>query len=109
MASKKVNIGELDTKVGLYSLKLTTGSKGEKVKTYEKHSDVFARIDRNTQESVNDYNLESGASLLVTIYKVAGLTTRWRVRVEGKDYEVISVDPIERQSQFCTLGLNAIE
>lgn len=42
-------------------------------------------------------------------YKVAALTTRWRVVLDGKTYAITAIDPISRVSPLCELTLNIVE
>ena len=66
-------------------------------------------MDRNVSESVTNTNLEQGVEVALTIYKVVALTTRWRVVVEGKTYEITGIDPISRISPLCILTLHAVD
>ena len=66
-------------------------------------------MDRTVSENVTNTNLEQGVDITLTIYKVAALTTRWRVVVEGKAYEVTGIDPISRVSPLCHLTLSVVE
>lgn len=105
----RINIGELDTLVLLRSCVITKGPQGAKKYTFQDHSEVFAKVDREVSENVTNTNLEQGQELTLTIYKVRTLTTRWRVVVEGRTYEITGIDPISRVSPFCTLTLHAVD
>ena len=105
----RINIGELDTKVLLRSCAITYGAQGAKKYTFQDYAEVFAKVDRNVSESVTNTNLEQGVDITLTIYKVAALTTRWRVVVEGKAYEITGIDPISRVSPLCHLTLSIVE
>ena len=105
----RINIGELDTKVLLRSCVITYGAQGAKKYTFQDYAEVFAKVDRNVSESVTNTNLEQGVDITLTIYKVAALTTRWRVVVAGKAYEVTGIDPISRVSPLCHLTLHAVD
>ena len=96
-------------KVALYSMTQTLGDEGQKVWTASEYGDVFARVERVVDETVSDDNLEASAGLTVTIYKVPELTTRWRVVIAGKTYEIGAIDSISRWSPLCTLTLHAID
>lgn len=104
-----IRIGDLDTQVELQKLGQSIGSQGQKTWAVTARYTVWAKVERNVNEGIGDENLEANASLTVTIYKVSDLSTRWRVNVEGKTYEVRSIDPISRASLFCTLTLTAID
>ena len=104
-----IRIGELDTQVELQKMGQKIGSQGQKSWAIISRAIVWAKVERNVNEAIGDENLEANASLTVTIYKVSDLSTRWRVVVEGKTYEVRSIDPISRASLFCTLSLFAID
>jgi head-tail adaptor len=105
----RINIGELDTLVTLQTAVQTIGAQGESVTTFRDHSRVYAKVDRTVNEMVSDGNYEAGQDIALTVYKVPSLTTRWRVVVDGKPYEIRSIDPVSRVSPLCTLSLAAIE
>ena len=105
----RINFGELDTKVLLRSCEITYGAQGAKKYTFRDYAEVFAKVDRNVSESVTNTNLEQGVDITLTIYKVAALTTRWRVVLDGKAYEITGIDPISRISPLCHLTLNIVE
>lgn len=104
----RINIGELDTLVTIQCASKSIGAQGENEVWYADFAHVYAKVDRNVSESVNDMNLEAGQSIFLTIYKIPELTTRWRVLIDGKPYEIRSIDPISRISPLCTLTLGAI-
>lgn len=104
----RINIGELDTKVLLRSCEITYGAQGAKGYTFKDYAEVFAKVDRNVSESVTNTNLEQGVDITLTIYKVMALTTRWRVVLDGKAYEITGIDPISRVSPLCHLTLNIV-
>lgn len=105
----KINIGELDTLVTIQSCELTIGHQGQKTKVFADKGKVWAKVERNVDETIGESNLEAGQSILLTCYKIAGLTTRWRVLVEGKPYEIRSIDPVSRVSPLNILTLFAID
>lgn len=102
-------IGGMDTLVEIQAGAAAKGSQGQKSFVFTHHSDVYARVDRNTEEAVSNGNLEEGHTLRLTVYKIPALTTRWRVLVDGKPYEIVSVDPVSRISPVCILTVNAID
>ena len=105
----RINFGELDTKVLLRSCVITYGKQGAKKYTFRDHSEVYAKVDRNVSENVTNTNLEEGQEITLTIYKVKELTTRWRVVVEERSYEITGIDPISRVSPLCHLTLHAVD
>lgn len=105
----RINIGKLDTLVMLRSCEITYGSQGAKKYTFKDYAEVYAKVDRNVSESVTNTNLEQGVDITLTIYKVAALTTRWRVVLDGKAYEITGIDPISRVSPLCHLNLSIVE
>lgn len=105
----RINIGKLDTLVMLRSCEITYGSQGAKKYTFRDYAEVYAKVDRNVSESVTNTNLEQGVDITLTIYKVAALTTRWRVVLDGKAYEITGIDPISRVSPLCHLNLSIVE
>ena len=47
----KINIGELDSLITVYSVAITTGQRGEKIYTPTEHSRVFAKLEQSMDES----------------------------------------------------------
>lgn len=105
----KINIGELDTLVTLFAPTAGIGSEGEKYSTYTAHSKVFAKVDRDTVDSLAYDNFDGRDSVSLSIYKVRNMNTRWQVGIEGKRYEILSIDQVSRVSPICTLSLQSIE
>ena len=106
---EKFNLGTLDTLVTLYECVISRSAEGAKGYTFVEHSKVYANVDRRVDEQVSIGNLEEGQYINLTLYKIASLTTRWRVKVEGRNYEVTAIDPISRISPLCTLSLHSID
>lgn len=105
----RINLGELDTLVLLRSCVITYGAQGAKKYVFQDYERVYAKVDRSVSESVTNTNLEEGQEITLTIYKVAALTTRWRVVVESRTYEITAIDPISRFSPVCHLTLHAVD
>ena len=105
----RINIGELDTLVTLFSPSASQGSEGEKKSSYTKHSDVFARIDRTTSDQLAFDNYDGRDVAVLSIYKVAAMTTRWQVGIQGRRYEILSIDPITRYSPLCEVNVQSID
>lgn len=102
-------IGEFDTLVTIRERIIATGDQGQKTYTWREHSRVWAKVVRRFSEMVDNGNLEDGRSLEVHIYKIPGLDTRWQVIVDGKPYEIRTVDMVNRISPVCVLSLFAID
>ena len=102
-------IGEMDTIVTVLRNVTTLGDQGQKTRSWEEHSRVWAKVTRRVSEMVDNGNLEDGRSLEVTVYKIPCLDTRWRVVVDGKPYEIRSVDMVDRVSPVCVLSLFSID
>lgn len=109
MNNERVNIGELDTLVAVYTVEITRGDRGEKIYNATEHSRVYARIEQNADESVTNTNLESVQSATATIYKIKGLTTAWQIGIRGVRFAIEAVNPISRISPFCELSIRRIE
>lgn len=105
----KFNIGQLDTLVTLQSCVMSKGTQGQKVMSFTDYGQVWAQVTRTVSESVNDLNLEAGSTVSLMCYKVASLTTRWRVKISNRSYEILDIDPISRTSPVNRLTLHAIE
>lgn len=109
--SNLISIGDLDTQVTLQSVAQGHGSRGEITTVYTQYGTPWAKVEANLDETVDNGNLEQGRSYRVTLHKAdaAGITTRWRVVIDGTPYEVRSIDPIERLSPFLTLTVYSIQ
>lgn len=105
----RINIGTLDTLVTVRQAVQSRNAQGAKSFTYSDYACVYANIDRRVDERVATGNLEEGQYIQLTIYKIPPLTTRWRVEVDGRSYEITGIDPIERVSPLCILSLHAID
>lgn len=103
------NIGELDTLVTVQSCTVAVGDRGQKSYVFRDHSKVWAKVDRRTDELVDNGNLEDGQSLTVTMYKIQALTSRWRLIIGGKPYAITGTDPISRFSPLMHVSLTAIK
>lgn len=109
MLRNNINIGELDTLVEIQSCVITKGDMGQKKYSFTHHSKVWAKVERNINEGVDNLNLEASHDLEVTIYKIKELTTRWRVIIGKQPYEIVSIDSVSRFSPLCIVGLSAID
>lgn len=105
----RINIGEMDTLVQLYSVTMEKGNQGQISKVRQLHSSVFAKVERDIGEGVSEYNLEQGDTLMLTIYKVPALTTRWEVKVGEVMYGISSIDHVSRTSPLCILTLRTMD
>jgi len=105
----RINIGELDTLVTLLAPSASLGSEGEKKFTYTPYSRVFAKVDRDTTDTLAYDNFDGRDNVSLTIYKVKAMNTRWQVSIEGKTYEILSIDQVSRVSPLCILSLQSID
>lgn len=103
MEEHRVNIGEMDTLVTVRSVEQTIGNRGQKSLSYRTYAEVYARLDWRVDELPESNNLEEQRTVDVTIYKIAGLTTRWQIVIDGAPFDIVSIDPIDRWSKICTL------
>ncbi len=103
------NIGEMDTLITVQSVVQTIGDRGQKKVTVTKHADVYAKVDRRTNEVVDDGNLEAGETVEVTMYKIPALTSRWQLVIAGVPYEIVSIDPISRLSNLNVITARTIQ
>lgn len=104
-----IGIGDLDTLVTVQRCEITTGDRGQKVYDWQCCRNVYAHVDRTVGEQVADGNLEQGQSLTLTMYKIDGLSTRWRVLVDGVPYAIEGIDPLGRISPLCEVSVRSIE
>ena len=105
----RINLGELDTLVLLRSCVITYGAQGAKKYVFQDYERVYAKVDRSVSESVTNTNLEEGQEITLTIYKVAALTTRWRVVVESRPYELTASEQSARLCDVGHLTLHAVD
>lgn len=107
--AKVSEIGQMDTLVELRSCVITSGAQGEVVYNFTSFRRVWAKVQRDVSEMVDDYNLEGSRSYLLTIYKVPTLTTCWRVIMASQEYEITNIVDDERLSPLMTLSIHAID
>lgn len=107
MEENRINIGELDTLVSVYSVERTLGLRGQKTLTRTLVATVYAKLDRMVDETVEDDNLEEQETIDVSLYKITGLNTRWQIQISGLFFDIVSIDPISRWSNLCTLTCRA--
>ncbi len=103
------NIGDMDTIITVQSVTQTIGERGQKKVTVTKYADVYAKVDRRTNERVDDGNLEAGESVEVLMYKIPELTSRWRLLIDDVPYEIVSIDPISRISNLNVITARTIQ
>lgn len=103
------NIGELDTLVTLFAPVSGRGPEGEKYSSFEEFSKVFAKIDRDVADQLSFDNYDGRDNATLTIYKVGTMTTRWQVGIEGRRYEILSIDPVKRVSPLCLVNVQSID
>lgn len=101
--------GQMDTLVTVETCTIGRGDKGQKIYTWAFHSKVWAKVERQVSEAIDNGNLEEGQSLLLTIYKIKDLSTRWRFIVNGQPYQVTAIDPLDRLSPFARVSVQAME
>lgn len=109
MVNDRNNPGELDTLITVQSVTQTIGSRGQKQVVVSKYAEVFARIDRVTNDIVDNGNLEANQTVEVLMYKIPTLTTRWRLLISGVPYEITGIDPISRYSAFNIITARTIQ
>lgn len=105
----RINIGEMDTLIKVYSCTIDRAAQAEKKFTYSLHSEVFAKVEQDVEESVSNTNLEAVASGTVTIYKIPGMTTRWQLDIHGVRYVIEGIDPVSRISALCRVSVRKLE
>lgn len=101
-------IGSFDEMVELCKVEITRGTVGEKIESFSHVATVFANVMTSTSESPFDDNLESKETATVTLYKRPELTTRWKLRFRGKDWDINAIDPIERISPYMKLTVREV-
>ena len=107
--AKVDEIGMMDTLVTLQSCTIGRGAQGQKSVTYADFRNVWARVRRDTDEMVSDYNLEGRRSFILTIHKVPALTASWRVVMSGQAYEITGISDDDRLSPLMTITIRAIK
>ena len=104
----RTNIGELDTLVTVQRCIIGKGDRGQKTYTFDEHSKVWAKVERSASEYVGHGNLDRGMTVTATMYKIAELTSRWRLIIGEDAYEITAIDMISRFSPLCQLTLSAV-
>lgn len=107
--AKITDIGQMDTLVTLQSCVIGKGTQGQQTYTWSTFRKVWAKVERNTSEMVDDYNLEQRSAFYLTIHKVPTLTSRWRVLIAGKTYEVTGIEDDDRLSPLMTISVQSID
>lgn len=102
-------IGDFVTKVRMQSCEVSTGDTGEKIYNWRCVRDLFAKVEVSVDEVIDNGNLEQGQALTLTVWKVPGLTTRWRVLIGGVPYSIEGIDPVSRISPVCRISVRSIE
>ena len=93
-----VNIGEFEEVVELLRCVTTKDTRGAKVETFTLVGQHMAKIETDA-----DYNVFSAATVVITMYKVKDVSTRWRVRCRNTVYNIRSIDIGDRMSPFMRL------
>lgn len=109
MDENRINIGEFDTQVALYSVTQSRGTQGQKTITRTLNGTVWAKVETLTDEFVSDDNLEARTTVSVSTYKIQGLNTRWELEINGVPYEIRGIDPISRWSPLCVITAETIQ
>ena len=99
----EVNIGSFDEVVELLECVTTKDERGAKVESFQLAARRVAHVEISSAETDSDYNVVSERSITVTMYKVCGIDTRWRIRWRGRQYGIKSVQPVDRMSPFTIL------
>lgn len=105
----EINIGSFDEVVELLRCETTKDERGAKVETYTLASHRLAHVDLSSSETDADYNVYSERSITVTMYKVKGISTRWRLRWRGRQYNIQSVQPVDRMSPFTIVTAEEVQ
>lgn len=103
------NLGELDTLVQLQSNRTTTGAVGQVISTWADEGSVWAKVERTADEVISEGNYGVDQTIQLTVYKNPRLSTRWRVVVQGRPYEIRSIDMGQRTDLTCVLRLTALD
>jgi head-tail adaptor len=96
----KVDIGRFDEIVELLECHTTRGTRGEKIETYVPERKTVAHVEPATSETDADSNIYSGRSIVVSMYAVPEMSTRWRIAWRGTPYNIKTIDTIDRLSPF---------
>ena len=103
-----VNIGELEEVVILLECVTSKDQRGAKVETYVPRGRYMAKVETDATESDADYNVFSAGAITITMYKVGCVTTRWRLRCRGVEYNIRNIDPGDRMSPFMRLSAEEV-
>ena len=98
MASDKINIGDLDTRICFLRETKTVNEKGQIIKDFEPCAEGFAKVDIiSADESEYNENMSVMERVRVITYNDPQITAKWRLRINcNKDYEITSVVPVRR-------------
>ena len=95
-----VTVGEFTERITLLRQTPTSGSAGDLQPAWTFHSTKFANVETPTaDEQMNEYTVESRATLVVTTYLIPA-NNKWRLVYEGKEYDINTINKI-RNSPYC--------
>ena len=103
-----VNIGEFEEVVDLFTCVTTKDSRGAKVETYTLQGQHMAKVETDASELDADFNVFSASTIVITMYKVSDVSTRWRVRWRGVNFNIRAIDLGDRISPFMRLTAEEI-
>lgn len=94
-----MNAGRFDDLISVYRYTETVDSNtGEPIKTWSKLADIWAEVKRkNGVEQVAAEQRENKQTATVKIRFYDGLTVRDRLEIDGVNYNIISINTIERR------------
>lgn len=94
----KIQAGELDQQVTLYSSTATQDSLGQEVKSWTSQGTVWAivREDHGT-ESVRGNEMSENEPLTVIIRGGTGVTTGWKLEYNSDTYRIVSTRRMGRE------------
>lgn len=108
MANDKINIGEFWNYIDVYECVQSKDSKGAKTETWNLKAHVHARVEPMMTEVDTYDNLAERESLMLTVYRIKEMTTRWRVKWNDKFYDIKSITPVSKISPFVHLTAEEI-
>ena len=105
----EINIGTFDEVVELLRCETTKDERGAKVESYTFAAHRMANVELSAGETDADYNVCSERSISVTMYRVRGISTRWRLRWRGRQYGIKSLQSVGRMSPFVIVTAEEVQ
>lgn len=100
-----INAGDLKDRLTLLIPSATNDGRGGKTVTYSDYATVWCKASpANNSRTLQEAQLVFNDSFRFTIrYSEVPVTANWKIRFNGKDYTIHTVDDIENRYQYLSI------